>query len=250
VPDTVGRLYAGTSGFSYPAWAPAFYPPGLSGRQLLPAYAERLPAVELNNTFCRRPSDVAIAAWLAATPDSFRFCPKAQRGAVWRAWSGADTEESVTWLTEPLVGFGGRLGCVLMTIPAMTARDDGALRRVLATWPTSMPLALELPHPSWQDDEVHALLRDHDVALVAVDADREPEPDLRRIGPVVYLRLRRSAYADADLGRWARRLEPFLADGSDAFVFLRHDEIGASALRAERLVELSRAFTGSTREPR
>ena len=51
-----GRLYAGTSGFAYPGWAPRFYPPSLRGPSLLPHYASRLPAVELNNTFYARPT--------------------------------------------------------------------------------------------------------------------------------------------------------------------------------------------------
>ena len=53
--------------------------------------------------------------------------------------------------------------------------------------------------------------------------------------PFIYLRLRRSSYSEAELEEWAARIEPFLADGLDAFVFFRHDEDGQSPLRAERL---------------
>ena len=53
-----GTLRVGTSGFAYPAWAPRFYPAGLRGEDLLRAYAERLTACELNNTFYRQPSEV------------------------------------------------------------------------------------------------------------------------------------------------------------------------------------------------
>ena len=235
---TPGRLYAGTSGFSYPAWVPRFYAPGKASRKLLPAYAARLPAVELNNTFYRRPSDEQVAKWLAETPEHFRFCPKAQRGTSWRAWSGDDPADSIAWLTDALTAFGERLGCVLMSVLGSKERDDSALARVLEAWPARVPLALELPHPTWQDDEVYQQLRAHDVALVADDWDDRDEPDLRRIGPFLYLRLRRTSYVEADLGRWARRIEPFLADGMDAFVFLRHDEDGSNALRAERLIGL------------
>ncbi len=50
-------MLVGTSGFAYRDWAPLFYPPDVPGRDLLRAYAERLPACELNNTFYRSPSD-------------------------------------------------------------------------------------------------------------------------------------------------------------------------------------------------
>ena len=239
-----GRLYAGTSGFSYPSWVPRFYEPGEASRKLLVAYSERLPAVELNNTFYRRPSPEQVAKWLRETPDGFRFCPKAQRGTSWRAWSVDDPSESFAWLTESLGVFGDRLGCVLMSVLGSLERDDMMLQRVLRAWPGDVPLALELPHPSWADDEVHARLDDHGVALVATDWDDRDEPDLRRIGRFIYLRLRRTTYSSADVDRWARRLEPFLADGLDAFVFFRHDEDGQMPLHAEALLEHTRAVIG------
>ena len=60
-----GRLFCGTSGFSYPAWAPRFYAPGTRAAELLPAYGARLNACELNNTFYQQPKPTAISGWLA-----------------------------------------------------------------------------------------------------------------------------------------------------------------------------------------
>jgi uncharacterized protein YecE (DUF72 family) len=233
-----GRLYAGTSGFAYRGWAPLFYPAGTAERRLLPEYAARLPAVELHTTFYRRPGPATVARWVAETPAGFHFCPKAQRGAAFRAWSGdaSVAAESLRWLTDALVGFGERLGPVLLSAPARLRRDDGALARILAAWPPELRLAVELPHPTWADDAVHAQLADHEVALVATDHDGEDEPDLRRMGPFLYLRLRRSSYSADDIARWAERLAPFVADGVDAYAFFRHDEDGRSGLDAEGLL--------------
>src|SRR5262245_43045278 len=97
-----GSLYVGTSGFSYPGWAPRFYAPGSPSRRLLPEYAGRLDAVELHNTFYRRPDAATVRRWLDETPASFRFCPKAQRGAAFRAWSAdrAVGIEAWQWLAS------------------------------------------------------------------------------------------------------------------------------------------------------
>jgi uncharacterized protein YecE (DUF72 family) len=71
-------------------------------------------------------------------------------------------------------------------------------------------------------------------------------------GPFVYLRLRRERYGTADLDAWAARVEPFLADGRDAYVFFRHDAHGATpglaAAFAARLPEYApgRALSVST----
>lgn len=228
-----GRLYAGTSGFAYPGWAPRFYPASVRSRDLLPHYASRLPAVELNNTFYARPTTGRIASWVAATPPGFRFIVKAQRGASVRSLYGA-AAESIPWLTEPLPAFGERLGAVLLRIDAKAARDDGRLALLLEAWPPAIPLVLEAQHASWHVDETFAALRAVSAVLCTTDLDDLPEPpDIRRTGPFLYLRLRRTSYDDPALDAWAARIAPFLDDGMDAYVLFRHDEDGTSAIHAE-----------------
>jgi uncharacterized protein YecE (DUF72 family) len=230
-----GRLYVGTSGFAYPDWVPRFYPERARSADLLRLYATRLPAVELNNTFYRQPRPERVAAWLTATPSSFRFAVKAQRGSSMRCLGERAAADAVAWLMPAYRRFGERLGSVLFHIPEQLQRDDARLATLLAAWPPDMPLALEFQHPSWLDDEVLAMLSDKGAALCATDRDDAPLPDIRLTGPFVYLRLRRSTYTQAELDAWAARLEPFLADGRDAFVFLRHDADGQAALNAELL---------------
>jgi uncharacterized protein YecE (DUF72 family) len=233
-----GRLRTGTSGFAYPAWSPRFYPPRTRGADLLRHYATHLATVELNNTFYRQPSPAAVDGWLAATPPDFRFAVKAQKGGSWRAIR-MDPTESVPWLTGPIRRFGERLGTVLYRVPEGIARDDERLAALLAAWPRDLPLALEFQDPSWQADEVFALVEEADAALVATDLETdEAPPAIRRTGPFLYLRLRRPDYTADALERWVGRLEPFLADGVDAFVFFRHDEVGRGA---ELALELASA---------
>ena len=221
-----GRLRTGTSGFAYPAWAPRFYPHGARGPELLRHYGARLATVELNNTFYRQPSPAAVDGWLAATPESFRFAVKAQRGSSFRTLQ-VDPAASVEWLTTPLRRFGERLGTILFRVPDGVARDDERLAGLLGAWPPDLPLAMEFQDPSWHVDEVFAAIRTVGAALVTTDLETDPEPPtIRRTGPFLYLRLRRADYAPDELRRWIGRLEPFLADGVDAYVYFRHDEVG------------------------
>ena len=221
-----GRLYVGTSGFGYPAWVPRFYPAGTRAADLLPAYAMRLPAVELNGTFYRSPSPATIAGWLAATPPGFRFVVKALRSGTMRAWA-TDPVGSLPWLLEPARGFGERLGAVLFRVGAEQSRSDERLERLLAAWPPDVSLVLEFQDPSWVDDEVHARLQTKGAILCATDLPESPEPPtLRLTGPAIYARLRRDDYAPSELDAWAARFEPFLASGTDAYVFFKHDQVG------------------------
>jgi uncharacterized protein YecE (DUF72 family) len=245
-----GRCWIGTSGFAYPDWTPRFYPPGLPPGDRLRHYAGRLSAVELNNTFYRRPSEAAVAAWVAATPPDFRFAVKAQRGAIPRAFA-AEPEPGFPFLTDPYRAFGERLGIVLLRIPEVVPRDDDRLRRVLAAWPRDLPLAIELVDASWDVDESYEALEAVGASLVATDRDESDAPTLRRIGGPLYLRLRRADYDDSALATWAGRLEPFLAAGDDAYVFFAHDAVGRGgelALQFSRVLEAH--LPGSTRPDR
>ena len=257
-----GRLRVGTSGFSYPDWIPRFYPAGTRSSGLLAAYAGLLPAVELNATFRRRPTPSAIRGWVSATPPEFRFAVKAQRTSAIRGLF-ASPEETVAWLTEPLDGFGERLGCVLYRVPAEIRRDgpwvegdvavaDARLVALLAAWPSSIPLVLEFQDPSWHVDETFAALRAAGAVLCTTElppegdegasrsADASPEPPtIRRTGSFLYLRLRRHDYDEKELDAWGARLEPFLAAGDDVYVFFRHDPVGRAA---ELALELRSRF--------
>ena len=229
-------------------------------------YAGRLPAVELNNTFRRRPTPSAIRGWVRATPPDFRFAMKAQRGSAVRALWGAP-EESVRWLTEPLGEFGERLGAVLFRVPAEIRRDgpwvDGdpgvahaRLAALLEAWPRAIPLVVELQDRTWHVDETFAALRAAGATLCTTElppegdegasgspepgTDREP-PTIRRTGSFLYLRLRLHDYDAAGLDAWAARIEPFLAAGDDVYVFFRHDPVGRAG---ELALELRSRFAG------
>jgi uncharacterized protein YecE (DUF72 family) len=236
-----GRLYVGTSGFAYPDWSPRFYPAGLRGDALLPYYASRLSACELNNTFYQQPKPAKVDAWLAATPEAFRFAVKAQRGGSFRSLA-VDPAASVPWLTDPLRRFGERLGTVLFRVPDGVRRDDDRLAALLAVWPPDLPLTMEFQDASWHVDEVFAALADAGAALCTTELPEDPEPPtIRRTGPFLYLRLRRHEYSSADLAAWAARLEPFVSDGLDAFVFFRHDDAGRGAELALEFADVAGA---------
>jgi uncharacterized protein YecE (DUF72 family) len=222
--------------------------------------------VELNATFRRRPTPSAIQGWVKATPPEFRFAVKAQRSSAIRGLFGSPTD-SVAWLTEPLGDFGERLGAVLYRIPAEIRRDgpwvegdvaraDGRLRALLAAWPRSIPLVVELQDRSWHVDETFAALREVGATLCTTELPPEGDegataadaagaggaaaatepPIVRRTGSFLYLRLRRHDYDATELDAWAGRIEPFLAAGDDVYVFFRHDAVGRAAELALELL--------------
>jgi uncharacterized protein YecE (DUF72 family) len=236
---TRGRLYAGTSGFSYPSWVGGFYAMGTRSGELLRAYAEYFNAVELNNTFYQFPTEAKIAAWRSATPEPFRFTAKAQQRVT--HWARLADPVQTRRQADAMRLFGDRLGSTLVRVPDTFVRDDARLGTFLDAWPPDLPVAFDLRHPSWLDDEVLALVAAHgNAAWAATDRDELPEPARIFVtGPFLYVRLRRTTYSDADLGAWVDRVSPFIDDGRDVFVFFRHTDAPTAPQLALRFAELA-----------
>jgi uncharacterized protein YecE (DUF72 family) len=242
-----GRLYVGTSGFSYAGWVGGFYPPGTRTGDLLRAYAAHLDAVELNGTFYRFPTEAQVAGWKAATPGSFRFTAKAHQRVT--HWARLADPVQTRRLADAMRVFGDRLGATLVRVPDAWERDDARLESFLGAWPAELPVAFDLRHPSWWDDEVLARIAAHgNAAWVTADRDELAEPArIHATAPFLYQRLRRTTYGNADLDAWAARLAPFLADGRDVYVFFRHTDEPSAPHLALRFRE--RAATLSPRVP-
>ena len=73
------RLLAGASGYSYKEWKGNFYPADIKPDAMLAWYAERLPTVEINNTFYRMPKANLLESWAASTPESWRGSSRKRR---------------------------------------------------------------------------------------------------------------------------------------------------------------------------
>lgn len=228
-------FHVGTSGFSYDEWRPAFYPDDLKKDAMLPFYAERLPAVELNNTFYRLPTAKMAAKWRSQVPDSFRFAVKASQRLTWTQ-KLKDCGELLGVLFAAIEPLGDTLGCVFYQVPKWVRKDTALLREFLQQQKAGIPIAFEFAHASWNDDDARAVLREFRTALVASDKDEAPPPELVDTAPWCYLRLRRSAYSDDDLRGWRDRLRAAFPAGG--FVFFKHEDSCAGPALARRFLDL------------
>jgi len=230
------RLSVGTSGFSYDEWRPAFYPDDLKKDAMLSFYAERLPAVELNNTFYRMPSAKMVAKWRSQVPDTFRFVVKASQRITWTQ-KLVDCGELVNVLFAAIAPLGDTLGCVFYQVPKWVRKDVAVLRDFLALQPKGTRIAMEFAHASWTEDDALAVMREHDVAVVASDKDDAPPPVVVDTAQWCYVRLRRTAYSDDDLRRWHRDLRTKAPAGG--FVFFKHEDSCAGPALARRFLDLA-----------
>ncbi|MDP8911578.1 MAG: DUF72 domain-containing protein [Actinomycetota bacterium] len=220
--ERTGKLYVGTSGFSYPSWRGEFYPADAKPRDFLRLYAERLPSVELNATFYRLPSEEQLARWAAQTPPGFRFAVKMSRSI-----SHNGRLERLATFCERVRALGEKLGPILIQFPPTRPRDDGLLRLYLDSLDPELEFAFEFRHPSWDLDGVLA------EAGVASVGSLDGGASFR------YLRLREPPYEDEALEAWAGRLRPLLGEGVSVCVYFKHEDEPSAPLYARRLLELT-----------
>jgi uncharacterized protein YecE (DUF72 family) len=204
---TTSKLWAGASGYAYPVWQGTFYPPKIEADAMLAWYAERLPSVEINNTFYRLPKASVLEHWAAATPPAFRFAIKASRRITHDARLKADAAaDALAFLYRNLAVLGDKRGPVLFQLPPFLKKDLPRLEAFLQLLPADHRAAFEFRHDSWFDDEVYAALQTAGAAICLSEREDHAPPPLVETAPWGYLRLRLEHYNDAELAQWLQRI--------------------------------------------
>jgi uncharacterized protein YecE (DUF72 family) len=229
------RLSVGTSGFSYAEWKGPFYPEDLPAPDMLGYYAERLPAVEINNTFYRLPRRSVLEGWAGQVPEAFRFAVKASQ-RITHQKRLKDAAEETRYLLDVTQALGERLGVILFQLPPNLKLDLDRLDRFLELLPADTRAAFEFRHASWLDPSVLERLRARALAWVVND-DADGPPDFLVTAPWAYLRLRRPAYAREELAAWAARVRA--RELEEVFVFFKHEDAGAGPRLAAEFIEVA-----------
>jgi uncharacterized protein YecE (DUF72 family) len=197
---------------------------------MLAWYAQRLPTVEINNTFYRMPKPAVLENWAQATPPDFRFAIKASRRITHDARIKADAADSVAYLYRVLASLGGKLGAVLFQLPPNLKKDVPRLEAFLKMLPEGHRAAFEFRNESWFDDEVYALLRQANAALVLSEREDNAPPPLVETAPWGYVRLRLEHYSDDDLRHWAERVGAI--GWQETFTYFMHEPTAPGYARA------------------
>ena len=216
------RLLAGASGYSFKEWNGVFYPEKCKPEEMLPFYSQRLPTVEINNTFYRMPKTTVLENWAATVPEGFRFAIKAPRRITHMARLKVESAgEALAFLYKNLASLGGKRGPVLFQLPPNLKKDLPRLVDFLALLPPEHRAAFEFRNDSWFDDEVYSALRFAGAALVLSEREDSTPPPMVQTAPWGYVRLRLENYSDDDLRTWAKKLAD--TGWKETFVYFMHE---------------------------
>ena len=232
----MATLYAGTSGFAYPAWKPGFYPAKAPAKQFLKLYAERLNCVEINYTFRRLPSASTLENWVAQTAPGFVFAVKANMRIthILRLNNAAEATALFLKMIDPLRS-ARRLGPILFQLPPALKCDVPLLRNYLELLPGDLRYAFEFRHASWLVDEVYDTLRRRNVSLCVAESEKLEVPQVIT-ADFVYYRLRKPEYTPDDVAAIVTRSKELLATGRDLYLMFKHEETPDGALNAETVL--------------
>jgi uncharacterized protein YecE (DUF72 family) len=230
------NLYVGTSGYSYKEWKGKFYPKDLPAQQMLPFYGEYFRTVEINSTFNGTPKTSVVERWAKTVRGDFKFALKAPK-QITHLKRLKDAGDLVANLFEAAGTLSEHQGPVLFQLPPTSKKDMLRLRAFLGLLPLQRCAAFEFRHPSWFDDEVFELLRDHRAALCVADGDGDLEVPFAATADWGYLRLRRPDYSDVELKVWVKRVQE--QDWRNTFVFFKHEDEAKGPRMAKRFMELT-----------
>jgi uncharacterized protein YecE (DUF72 family) len=241
-----GTVRIGISGWRYPPWRGTFYPKDLPQRRELEFASRALPTIELNGSFYSLQAPKSWQAWHDQTPDDFVFSVKAPRYITHILRLRDVAAPVANFFASGLANLGAKLGPILWQLPPTLKFDEPLLADFLALLPRdtvaaealarrhdakvkgrvaldygthARPLrhAVEVRHESFATPQFIALLRSERVAFVVADTARRWPEFVDVSADFVYVRLHgaselyKSGYSDAQLARWAARIDRWRA---------------------------------------
>src|SRR4030042_2283664 len=237
----MGRLFLGTSGYSYKHWKGGFYPPGLPQTRWLEFYCQHFATVELNVTFYRLPTQKTFVNWYEKTPDNFCFAAKGS-SFITHIKKLKDCCQPLRAYKENAAGLGEKLSCILWQLPPNLIYKRERLEefcRLLRAEYAEKRHAFEFRHASWLNEACYDCLTSYGFALCIPIAPDYPRVE-QMTAPFSYLRFHsgeimgNSCFTDEELKQWAAKTREWLKE-QDLYIYFNNDASGFAIANAKKL---------------
>ena len=208
-----------------------FYPRGTKDE--LEYYAKQFNSIELNATHYRIFDSQVISGWKNKTPEEFKFFPKVVN-SISHYKRLKDVVALIEEYTLPIRSFEHKLGMIFLQLrDDFKPKDFDRIQQFLESWPKDLPLAIELRHTDWFNDEavanqVYRLFEEFDITNIITDtAGRRDLLHMRLTTPVAFVRYV-GANHESDYSRlddWVLRLKEWKSQGLEKLYFFVHQNI-------------------------
>ena len=220
-----------------------FYPRGTKDE--LVYYSSQFNSIELNSTFYRIFSPEQFEKWKDKTPDEFKFFPKiTQEISHWKQLK--DVEEVVDIYLQSVTKLDAKLGTIFLQMREHFKPDKfDQLKSFIESWPSDLPLSVELRHTTWYNDEsisneLYDLLESNGISNTLVDtAGRRDLMHMRMTNSRPFIRYV-GANHESDYSRldeWVVRISEWIDQGMTELGFFVHQNLEkASPLLSAHLI--------------
>jgi uncharacterized protein YecE (DUF72 family) len=241
-----GKIYIGTSGWSYKDWKGAYYPEQLKSEEWLAYHAKNFNTTEINTSFYHLPKPETVQHWAEQTPKKFKFCPKISR-YITHIKRLAQPEETLPRFFEVFDLIKDRLGPVLIQLHPNLKFDKERAEHFFKVLRKKYPdysFAFELRHDSWLCTDCYKLLRKYEIAFV-ISQSGEGFPYAEEVtAKDIYVRfhgpeqLYASEYSKEMLQDYAKKFKKWQKEGHDIWAFFNNDWYAYAVKNARELMEL------------
>jgi uncharacterized protein YecE (DUF72 family) len=215
------HIRIGVGGWTYAPWRGTFYPAGLAQKRELEYASRKLNSIEINGTFYGAQKPESYLRWRDATPDDFVFSLKAPRFATHRRILAEAKDSIERFVASGITELGHKLGPInwqFATTKQFDADDFEAFLQLLPKSADGQALrhALEVRHPSFDNDQFVALARRYEVAIVYAGDSVHPQIEAAT-APFAYARIMGTSeaeprgYSEAALDDWIERAKKWTA---------------------------------------
>jgi uncharacterized protein YecE (DUF72 family) len=230
-PTAKPHIYSGLAEWGNEGFPGKIYPRSTKAKDYLKLYSQLFSCVELNATGYRVPSVKTVEGWVAQVPKDFIFCPKISQPISVTSPLGKN-QQALNEFTDAMHAFGDHLGTVFLQLrPNFVAKRFDDLIHFLDIWDASLPLQVELRHPSWftEAELLDKLLQEfkkRKTGLVITDTPGERElVHMALTTPSVFIRFEGNELHETDFTRldaWAKRIAKWASEGLKTAYFYHH----------------------------
>lgn len=233
----MAQFFAGTSGWAYPSWRPAFYPEKLAQARFLQHYSSQLNTVEVNFSFRQLLKETTVQKWIQETPDRFRFGIKAHQVITHiKRLKGAENFVKRFIGSLEAMERAGKLGPVLFQLPPNLKADIPLFIDFLASVPRSVRMAFEFRHDSWFAEGTYEALKNCNAALCIAETEERVTPDVTTAN-FAYYRYRKPEYSAEERNAMVEKIEEHRRQGRDVYAYFKHEETPQGALYAREILK-------------
>ncbi|HEY4046957.1 MAG TPA: DUF72 domain-containing protein [Acidobacteriaceae bacterium] len=246
MPERLGAVKIGISGWRYKGWRGVFYPSELPQRRELEFASREFDTIELNGTFYSLQRPQSFLRWYEETPDDFVFSVKGSRFITHMRRLREIERPLARFFAQGILNLGKKLGPILWQFPPNFTFDAERFASFFSLLPNthaeaatlvhryaedldsegrspvlgSTPLrhAIEIRNESFVTDRFIKLLKAYRIALVVADTVEWPLL-MDATTDFVYCRLHgseqlyASGYEDPALQIWAERATTWARGG-------------------------------------